>query len=202
MWWLWCGIGAVVAGWILFFPLRLEVRLHLGLRGQEYQLELAGCLRGALWKIGRVVRREQLEDGGHAIRAYNAWGRRVYRKAPRPKKNKRSESLAPDKREQKAVSADGYLARLLRRGCLQTLHLRVELGAGDAAATALLLGGIQAVVYGVLTAKLGPSGIPDCALDFQPNYAHTVLLLEGACKVRVALWDVLAAALWRRRRRK
>jgi len=70
----------------------------------------------------------------------------------------------------------------LRRGRIEALQIRSELGVySDAAATALVTGALRAVTLGFLRAYYPPGSIPGARVEIRPRFDRACFIFQIRC---------------------
>lgn len=188
----WCGGALVVAAAVAVgvSPVRVRVRADLGSAGIA-GVAIDGALLWGLWRPawrwpgpGGGSRSSRGDGPPPALRALRWLGARLH--ASRPTDRAPSPGTA-------GVRAGAAVLR--GRIHVRKLHIDVEVGLGDAAATALAVGAAQAVFSALWVVLSGFIVLPAAPspLRVRPDFGRSHLSLRGECIAVIRLGHLMAA---------
>ncbi len=90
----------------------------------------------------------------------------------------------------------GFAVKLLRKYVSITfLQMKVKVGTGDAAVTAVSVGALWAAIYGVLGTVGQIVYIDKHSVEVMPDYANTVFECEGECIIKSRVVYIIIIAI-------
>ena len=161
-------LAALLAA-LVFCPVRIRFFLDFTFRRKDF-LKIKVSTLGGLIKRSWTSSVADLPGGWYGVWITDHKGRRfLVSHIPKPKR-----LMKPDIRR--------LLFIALRRGRIEALQIRSELGVySDAAATALVTGALRAVTLGFLRAYYPPGSIPGARVEIRPRFDRACFIFQSRC---------------------
>lgn len=166
---------------LVFWPVQTRIGVECVFRRKDF-LFVKVSMFGGFIQRSRSMSVVDLPGGWYGVWVTDQKGRRkLYSHLPRPKRLM-----------QRGIRH--IMASALKRGSIEALHIRSDLGLpSDAAATAIAAGAFNALTFALLTASFAPGSIPDEHVEIRPRFDRACFIFKGRCIIKFRIEHIIIA---------